>query len=190
MAEEKKIIRVSTIAQQAWCEQKMLFMLQGREAPETEEEEVGRMMHSILGFNEEIPVEMDYKGYTIQGHIDRLVAYMGNKVVYEFKTVSGTYPLKFMLAPAHIQANIYAYMAKASSYVILVYDRGRHDFYGVHEQTNEERAIQNIQTAIDIMNGVHTLLPTFYQWKCNICSFRTFCPYGKIKVVRNDSGSK
>jgi CRISPR-associated protein Cas4 len=190
MSEGKKIIRVSTIAQQAWCEQKMLFMLQGHEAPETEEEEDGRRLHNMLGFNEEIPVEIDYKGYTIQGHIDRLVKYENCEIVYELKTTSGAYQTKFLLAPAHIQANIYAYMVGASAYVILVYNKARGTFYGTLEPANSERAEIALNSAIAIAKGLNQPLPTFYQWKCSICSFRDICQYGKIKVVRGDSGSK
>ncbi|MBC7099844.1 MAG: PD-(D/E)XK nuclease family protein [Candidatus Methanomethyliales bacterium] len=168
-------LRVSHIASMAWCQVKAKALFDGAEPPPTPESERGRIMHALLGFDENVPVRGEYGGYAITGHIDRIVTSGGCKTVYELKTHGGTYPLNFLVAPAHLQANLYAYFSRADYYVVLVYFLDNESFWGAKAKADPRRAEEDLAKAVSIAEGTVEPVPTGYAWKCSACFLADRC---------------
>jgi len=177
-------LRISQVASMGWCEIKAQRIMRGLEVPKTEEVDKGDKWHNLLGFNQNYPVLINYGGYEIEGHIDRLAEHEGEKVVLELKTTSGAYYVNYLLAPAHIQANLYAYAVGAKQYGIIVFFTKDQRFWGLMEKMSETRAERDLKRAIGIYEGRITPIPTTRGWKCVNCPV-TDCEYwiGKVDII-------
>jgi len=188
----QKVLRVSHIASMAWCQVKAKALLQGAEPPSTPRSIEGIALHEELGFNDNLPVSVDYGGYEIVGHVDRLVSSGSRRTVFELKTSDGSYPLNFLLAPAHVQANLYAWMCGAQCYVILVYFADRGSFWGLSCPADAGRALEDLDKAIALYEGRSEPIPTEYAWKCSACFLAEggMCGAGAKRVLPLTGGAR
>jgi len=144
-------------------------LLQGKLVEEeTEAMKEGKEVASRYGFDEEVLVRRDFGDFVVEGHIDRL----DNSDVIEFKTHRGTYPLRFLLATAHAQANLYGFLKDAETYSILVYLSKEDRLLHFGEEVNPFRAQRMIAMAWFLYRGIFQPIPTTYRWKCRVCQAR------------------
>jgi len=175
----EKIIRVSHISSLGWCQTKAKIMYRyNLEEPETDAIILGRELHKILGFAEEKevikPIEVNGESYLIQGHIDRVF----DDFITEFKVKRGRYPLRFLIAPTHIQANLYAWLADKPKYLILILDVPSSRFISIVQYMSRVRAERDIKKAVSLFYENDSSVPTRYKWKCRVCSVRNYCFHG------------
>lgn len=170
-------IRVSCIAELGWCWEKARATAQGEIGNfETEEMAEGSIIHKLLGFDQNIEVKKQFGKYTIIGHIDRLE----NGVVCELKTWRGRYPLRYLTVCAEKQANIYAYLANAMIYRVIVIDTNMaakngynvsSAVYARQNTVNVFEAERDIALMIGLLEGFIEPKPGA-TWKCRACPHR------------------
>jgi len=166
---EKPVLRVSYISQISWCQKKAQLLLQGRLVEEeTEAMRRGREIASRYGFDQEVLVRRDFGDFVVEGHIDRL----DNGDVIEFKAHRGTYPLRFLLATAHAQANLYGFLKDAETYSILVYLSKEARLLHFGEEVDPFTAQRMIALAWLLYKGAFEPIPTTVKWKCRVCQAR------------------
>jgi len=173
-------LRVSSLASVEWCETKALYLMQGREVPETEEMRRGRMWHKLFGFDHDLLVNTVYRGYEIEGHIDKLIELPdGKKIVVEFKTTGEGYPSYELLRYAYTQANLYAYMIKAERYMVILFapgdEEGMGTLWGVERMRDDFKAQAVLGRAIDLLERKVKPEPVQAKWKCLKCYFFPEC---------------
>lgn len=163
-----KEIRVSYIANMAWCEVKAKALIDGFEIKKTADMEEGRQLHKMFGYDEDKEASINYGNYRIVGHADKLL----DNIVFEFKTYRENYPINYLIAVASTQANLYAYLFKVRYYVVIVYNVQKKTFWGFMQDADYVRAENDIEKAISIFEGKVQAKPTTVQWKCDICELR------------------
>jgi len=166
---KKPVLRVSYISQISWCQRKAQLLLQGRLVEEeTEAMREGREVASRFGFDEEVLVRRDFGDFVVEGHVDKV----DNSDVIEFKVHRGTYPLRFLLATAHAQANLYGFLKGAETYSIIVYLPKEARMLHFGEEVNPFRAQRMIAMGWFLFQGIFQPIPTTYRWKCRVCQAR------------------
>jgi CRISPR/Cas system-associated exonuclease Cas4 (RecB family) len=171
--ENQKIIHVSDISQIAWCQIKAQALLQKRYQPlETENMTNGKELHKKLGYDNEIAYLFPFGEYTLQATPDLVM----RNIVFELKTTNGNYPLNFLLATAHTQANLYAYLLNLPLYVIVVYNTQTQKTEYICEHCDSFRAQRDLALAYAFLKNIIKPIPTSELWKCRQCAY-TQCPY-------------
>jgi len=167
-AEGCGIIHVSDIASLAWCQCKALAVLNGDyEPPETDEMAKGRQIHEQLGFNNQQAYRMPFGDFILEGTPDKV----GDFYIAELKVTRGRYPLNYLLAYAHVQANLYAMLADKPLYVVVVYNVETGEKMYFPEKADVFRAQRDLALAYALMSGVLKPIPTREPWKCRSCGY-------------------
>jgi len=171
-----KVIRVSKIAQMAWCQAKALALLRGEfEEAETEDMSEGKFWHDKLGFNNTVSYTKKFGEFVVEGTPD----YVDRFFIAELKVTHGSYPVNFLLSQAHLQCNLYCWLTNKPVYVIFVYNLDKKDvqyYFGVYDVF---RAQRDLSLVYCLLKGVIAPVPTGQEWKCRMCSY-TVC---KFRVV-------
>jgi len=172
----KEIIRVHKIATLAWCQVKAQAMLRNEyEEIETEVMVNGKKWHKRLGFDQDVLFEKEFRGYVIQGHIDRLEPHW----VGELKIYTGRYPLNHLLAYAHLQANLYCWLADREVYIIFVAMPKRRKLLTFTDAFSSEKVVKALTIAWYLKKGLIPPTPTRFKWKCATCGFAKKCKHYK-----------
>jgi len=176
----KEVIRVHKIATLAWCQVKAQAMLQNKFVEkETEAMSIGKFWHDKLGFNEEIEYRKEFRVFIIEGHIDRLLPHASG----ELNIYDGRYPLRFLLAYAHSQANLYCWLTGKEAYIIFVAIPKRRKVLTYPEVYNQNKAYRDLILAYHLKLNNLPPRPTRYKWKCLTCGFEKECRYSALKSL-------
>jgi CRISPR/Cas system-associated exonuclease Cas4 (RecB family) len=167
---ERKILRVSRIAQLAWCQAKAVGLLRGdfTEA-ETENMAEGKLLHEMFGFNNTVSFTKQFGEYTIEGTPD----YVGKFVIGELKVTRGNYPEKFLLTQAEVQANLYCWLSEKPLYMIFIYNTEKKDFRYFFRVYDVFRVQRDLSLIYCLLKGVLEPIPTRHEWKCKSCGYKS-----------------
>jgi len=163
----------------AWCQVKAQAVLQNKiKIIEKDQMREGLAYHKKFGYDHDYVIKRRIDNVIVEGHIDRLE---GDRVM-ELKCFWSEYPIRFLIAPAHIQANIYAYLCGKKQYGLAVYFV-KNNFLDVRfYESDYKRAYNDIMKARDLLYGRIEPIPTNYRFKCYTCEMKGLCKHAYSRI--------
>jgi len=172
-------LRVSHIAEMAWCQVKAQAVLQNKiRLIETDKMAEGLKYHKKLGYDQGYHFKKRVDNIIVEGTVDRLE----EKRVIELKCFWEEYPIRFLIAPAHIQANLYAFLCNKKEYGLAVYFVNRNFLDVRFYQADYNRAVSDVFKARDLLYERVEPIPTNYRFKCYSCELKERCRYAFSRI--------